>query len=69
MCGDGRSARLYAIRAQGIYQSDLFDLDPLERARTEFKLAPRFLVRSALKPRRVVEGVGAFAQVAVIIVT
>src|SRR5262249_40550438 len=32
---------------------------PLEPARTELKLAPGFLVRSAPKPRRVVDRVGA----------
>ena len=39
--------------------SPIFDLNPLERARTELKLAPGFLVRSAPKPRRVVDRVGA----------
>src|SRR5262244_1319328 len=33
--------------------------DPLERARTELKLAPGFLIRSAPKPGRVVDRVGA----------
>jgi hypothetical protein len=37
----------------------ILDLNPLERARTERKLAPGFLVRSAPKPRRVVDRVGA----------
>src|SRR5262245_57150002 len=32
--------------------------DPLERARTKLKLAPGFLIRSAPKPRRVVDRVG-----------
>ena len=35
------------------------DLKPLERARTKLKLAPGLLVRSASKPRRVVDRVGA----------
>jgi len=39
--------------------SPIFDLNPLERARTELKLAPGFLVRSAPKPRRVVDRIGA----------
>jgi len=39
--------------------SPILDLNPLERARTELKLAPGFLVRSAPKPRRVVDRVGA----------
>ena len=34
------------------------DLNPVERARTKLKLAPGFLVRSAPKPRRVVDRVG-----------
>jgi hypothetical protein len=33
--------------------------NPLERARTERKLAPGFLIRSAPEPRRVVDRVGA----------
>src|SRR5215510_9872945 len=33
--------------------------NPLERARTELKLAPGFLIRSAPKPRSVVDRVGA----------
>jgi hypothetical protein len=37
----------------------IFELNPLERARTELKLALGFLVRSAPKPRRVVDRVGA----------
>src|SRR5262245_45739409 len=32
---------------------------PLERARTELKLAPGFLIRSAPEPRRIVDRVGA----------
>jgi hypothetical protein len=39
--------------------SPILDLNPLERARTELKLAPGFLVRSAPKPRRVVDRIGA----------
>ena len=38
--------------------SPILDLNPIERARTELKLAPSFLVRSAPKPRRVVDRVG-----------
>ena len=36
-----------------------FDLNPLERTRAKLKLAPGFVVRSAPKPRRVVDRVGA----------
>src|SRR5262249_17458080 len=39
--------------------SPILDLNPLERARTELKLAPGFLVRRAPKPRRVIDCVGA----------
>jgi hypothetical protein len=39
--------------------SPIFELNPLERARTELKLALGFLVRSAPKPRRVIDRVGA----------
>ena len=39
--------------------SPILDLNPLERARMELKLAPGFLVRSAPKPRRVVDRIGA----------
>ena len=39
--------------------SPIFDLNPLERARMELKLAPGFLVRSAPKSRGVVDRVGA----------
>src|SRR5215470_6255695 len=39
--------------------SPILDLNPLKRARAELKLAPGFLVRSAPKPRRVVDRVGA----------
>jgi hypothetical protein len=46
----------YACRA---LTSPISDLNPLERAWTELKLAPGFLVRSAPKPRRVVDRVGA----------
>jgi hypothetical protein len=45
--------------ARSVLISPIFDLNPLERARTELKLAPGFLVRSAPKPRRVVDRVGA----------
>src|SRR6516165_5831016 len=38
--------------------SACLDLNPLERARTELKLAPGFLVRRTPKPRRVVDRVG-----------
>ncbi len=37
----------------------LYRLHPLERARTEPKLTPGFLVRSAPQPRGVVDRVGA----------
>jgi hypothetical protein len=37
----------------------ILDLNPLERARAELKLTPGFLVRSAPKPRRGVDRVGA----------
>jgi hypothetical protein len=33
--------------ARSVLISPIFDLNPLERARTELKLAPGFLVRSA----------------------
>jgi len=46
----------YACRA---LTSPISDLNPLEWAWTELKLAPGFLVRSAPKPRRVVDRVGA----------
>ena len=59
MCGDGRSARFFMRYARSALISPIFDLNPLERARTELKLAPGFLVRSAPKPRRVVDRVGA----------
>src|SRR5262245_15821435 len=60
MCGDGRYARLlYVRRAQRTYSDRSLIQNPLERARTEVKLAPGFLVRSAPKPRRVVDRVGA----------
>lgn len=60
MCGDGRYARLlYVRRAQRTYSVRSLIHNPLERARTEVKLAPGFLVRSAPKPRRVVDRVGA----------
>src|SRR6478735_4716583 len=39
--------------------SPIFDLNPLERARTKLKFAPGFLVRSTPKPRSVVDRVGA----------
>src|SRR5215831_4854745 len=42
--------------------SPILDLNPLERARTEFKLALGFLVRSAPKSRRVVHRVLFFAD-------
>jgi hypothetical protein len=55
----GRPSRPFLCDTrQRTYQSGL-DLNPLERARTELKLAPGFLVRSAPKPRRVVDRVGA----------
>src|SRR5262249_1352395 len=43
----------------GITLSPILDLNPLEWARTKVKLAPGFLVRSAPKPRRVIDCVGA----------
>jgi hypothetical protein len=46
-------------RTRSVLIGPTFDLNPLERARTELKLAPGFLVRSAPKPRRVVDRVGA----------
>src|SRR5262249_32161331 len=52
-CGDGRYARQHIYSVRSLIQN------PLERARTEVKLAPGFLVRSAPKPRRVVHRVGA----------
>src|SRR5262245_14649554 len=59
-CGDGRSARLlYVRRAQRTYSVRPLIQNLLERARTEVKLAPGFLVRSAPKPRRIIDCVGA----------
>ena len=52
-------ALLYVRRAQRTYSVRSLIQNPLERARTEVKLAPGFLVRSAPKPRRVVDRVGA----------
>src|ERR1700738_5522322 len=54
----GRPSRLFYATRGSALKSGL-DLNPLERARTELELAPGFLVRSAPKPRRVVDRVGA----------
>src|SRR5215831_8450188 len=60
MCGDGRYAHLLFVRrAQRTYSVRSLIQHPLERARTEVKLAPGFLVRSAPKPSRVIDCVGA----------
>ena len=49
-----------AARACGVgrHSRPILDLNPLERARTERKFAPGFLVRSTPKLRRVVGRVG-----------
>jgi hypothetical protein len=53
------TSEICAVVDTDTHQSDLLDLNPFERARTELKLAPGFLVRSAPKPRRVIHRVGA----------
>jgi hypothetical protein len=54
----GTAARFMRYARSVPYRSNL-DLHPLERARTELKLAPGSFVRSFLKPRRIVDRVGA----------
>ena len=49
MCGSGPFRPLFMRYARSALISPIFDLNPLERARTELKLAPGFLVRSAPK--------------------
>jgi hypothetical protein len=66
VCSQAQTTALHPLinnrrraRRYGHSSGPILDLNPLERARTELKLPPGLLVRSAPKPRRVVDRVGA----------
>jgi hypothetical protein len=54
-----RGSQRFWTAARSVLIGPIFDLNPLELARTELKLAPGFLVGSTPEPRRVVDRIGA----------